>query len=49
VIGTKDYKKERIVLDELDKLWTSWREELNKGERADLDRIVGHKMITRNK
>jgi predicted Zn-dependent peptidase len=39
VIGTKDYKKERIVLDELDKLWTSWREEQNKGERADTTKL----------
>jgi len=39
VIGTKDYRKERVVLEELDKVWTSWREEQNKGERADTAKL----------
>ncbi len=39
VIGTKDYRKERVALEELDKIWTSWREEQNKGERADTAKL----------
>jgi len=34
-IGTKDYKKEKVVLAALDKAWSAWREEQVKGNRAD--------------
>jgi len=35
IIGTKDYRKERVALEELDKVWSAWREEQNKGARSD--------------
>ena len=34
-IGTKDYRKEKIALDALDKAWAALREEEVKGARAD--------------
>lgn len=39
VIGTKNYKKEKIALEELDKTWTAWRDEHNRGEKADTARL----------
>ncbi|MBI4427622.1 MAG: insulinase family protein [Ignavibacteriales bacterium] len=39
VIGTKDYRKEKIALEELDKVWTAWREEQDKGQRADSSKL----------
>ncbi len=35
VIGTKDYKKEKVTLENLDKAWTTLREEEVKGTQAD--------------
>lgn len=34
-IGTKDWKKEKVALDNLDKAWQAWRDEQAKGARAD--------------
>ncbi len=38
-IGTKDYKKEKIALEALDKSWTAWRSEEIKGPNADSTKL----------
>jgi predicted Zn-dependent peptidase len=38
-IGTKDFKKEKVALDALDKAWTAYRAEDNKGIKADTARL----------
>lgn len=34
-IGTKDYKKEKVALEAMDKAWTAWRSEEVKGLNTD--------------
>jgi predicted Zn-dependent peptidase len=38
-IGTKDYKKEKVALDALEKAWTAWRAESKKGAGVDSTKL----------
>jgi predicted Zn-dependent peptidase len=39
-IGTKDYRKEKVALEALDKAWTALRAEEAKGSRADTVKLM---------
>lgn len=38
-VGTKDYKKEKVALNALDKAWMAWRAEEVKGAAADTTKL----------
>ena len=38
-VGTKDYKKEKVALDALDKAWTAWRAENARGMAIDSSKL----------
>ena len=39
-IGTKDYEKEKVLMDKIAKLGRDWSVELAKGDRADKDKVA---------
>lgn len=39
IVGTTDYKAERIALDKVDAAFLAWREERRKGEKADPEKL----------
>jgi predicted Zn-dependent peptidase len=43
VIGTTDYAKEKVILDQIDKLGEEWSAEYAKGDKADTQRMAALK------
>lgn len=41
-LGTKDYRKEAVVLQKMDRAWSDLREEQEKGPQADRDRLAAN-------
>jgi len=41
-LGTKDYRRESVILQQMDRAWSGLRKERNKGPNADRDKLAAH-------